>query len=438
GINLHAFVKKKVGDEEQTLFWKDSWLSDPLLKNIFPRLYALETKKHASVAAKFRDTSMSASFRRVLRGGLEEDQFQLLVDKVASVILFSIKDRWVWILDSRGPPTRWVNVIPSNADAARLKLKLFKDAAAITHAKVKDPFKFHKWYQSHLENFCLRRILFLHVQTHHLFSLFMDSLSPQVVSAAKLPILNPNEFDLWKMGIKQYFLMTDYSLWEVILNGDSPVPTRLVEGVVQPVAPTTIEQKLARKNELKARGVVQPIVPTTVEQKLARKNKLKAHGTLLMALPNKHQLKLNSHKDAKTLMKDIEKRFGGNTETKKVQKTILKQQFKNFFGSSSKGLDQIHDRIQKLVSQIEIHGVSLSLEDVNLKFLRSLPSECKTHTLIWRNKTELEDKSLDDLFNSLKIYESEVKHSSSSGTNSHNLDFVSSTITDSTTDSVSV
>nr|GFA70848.1 hypothetical protein [Tanacetum cinerariifolium] len=55
--------------------------------------------------------------------------------------------------------------------------------------------------------------------------------------------------------------------------------------------------------------------------------------------------------------------------------------------------------LQKLVSQLEIHGVSLSQEDVNLKFLRSLPSEWKTHTLIWRNKTDLEDKSLDDLFN---------------------------------------
>nr|GEV43334.1 hypothetical protein [Tanacetum cinerariifolium] len=81
----------------------------------------------------------------------------------------------------------------------------------------------------------------------------MDSLSPRVVSAAKLPILNPNEFDLWKMRIEQYFFMTGYSLWEVILNGDSPVPTRVVEGVLQPVAPTTVEQKLARKNELKAR-----------------------------------------------------------------------------------------------------------------------------------------------------------------------------------------
>nr|GEW89204.1 ribonuclease H-like domain-containing protein [Tanacetum cinerariifolium] len=72
----------------------------------------------------------------------------------------------------------------------------------------------------------LKKNTFLHVQTH---TLFMDSLSPQVVSATKLPILNPNEFDLWKMRIEQYFLMTNYSLWEVILNGDSPVPTRIVE-----------------------------------------------------------------------------------------------------------------------------------------------------------------------------------------------------------------
>nr|GEX74245.1 hypothetical protein [Tanacetum cinerariifolium] len=51
----------------------------------------------------------------------------------------------------------------------------------------------------------------------------------------------------------------------------------------------------------------------------------------------KHQLKFNSHKDAKSLMEAIEKRFGGNTETKKVQKTLLKQQFENFSGSSSEG-----------------------------------------------------------------------------------------------------
>nr|GFA85502.1 hypothetical protein [Tanacetum cinerariifolium] len=69
----------------------------------------------------------------------------------------------------------------------------------------------------------------------------------------KVPVLRVHH---QKMRIEQYFLMTDYSLWEVILNGDSPVPTRLVEGVAQPVAPTTVEQNLARKNELKARGTL--------------------------------------------------------------------------------------------------------------------------------------------------------------------------------------
>nr|GEZ97535.1 hypothetical protein [Tanacetum cinerariifolium] len=112
--------------------------------------------------------------------------------------------------------------------------------------------------------------------------------------------------------------------------------------------------------------------------------------------------------DAKTLMEAIEKRFGGNTETKKVQKTLLKQQFETFTGSSSMDLDQIHDRLQKL-----------------------------THTLIWRNKANLEEHSLDDLFNSLRIYEAEVKHSSSPGNPTQNIAFVSSSNTDRTTDSVS-
>nr|GEY80173.1 ribonuclease H-like domain-containing protein [Tanacetum cinerariifolium] len=152
-----------------------------------------------------------------------------------------------------------------------------------------------------------------------------------------------------------------------------------------------------------------PVAPTTAEQWLGRKNELKAHGTLLMALPGKHQLKFNIHKDAKTLMEAIEKRFGGNKETKK-----------------------------KLISQLEILGESLSREDINLKFLRSLPAEWRTHTLIWRNKTDLEDQSLDDLFKSLKIYEAEVKSSSSASTSTQNIAFVSSQNTDNTNESVSV
>nr|GFA69553.1 hypothetical protein [Tanacetum cinerariifolium] len=68
-----------------------------------------------------------------------------------------------------------------------------------------------------------------------------------------------------------------------------------------------------------------PVAPTTAEQRFARKNEIKARGNLLMAFTNKHQLKFNIHKDAMSLMVAIEKRFGGNKETKKVQKTLLKQ-----------------------------------------------------------------------------------------------------------------
>nr|GFA59118.1 hypothetical protein [Tanacetum cinerariifolium] len=185
-------------------------------------------------------------------------------------------------------------------------------------------------------------------------------------------------------------------------------------------------------------GVVQPLAPTTAEQRLARKNELKARGTLLMDLPDKHQLKFNTQKDAKTLMEAIVKRFGGNKETKKVQKTLLKQQFEKINGSSFESLDQIHDRMQKLISLLEILEESLSQEDINLKFLRSLHAEWRTHTLFWRNKTDMEDQSLDDLFNSLKIYEAEVKSSSSASTSTPNIAFVSSQNTVNTNKSVSV
>nr|GEW67294.1 reverse transcriptase domain-containing protein [Tanacetum cinerariifolium] len=95
-----------------------------------------------------------------------------------------------------------------------------------------------------------------------------------------------------------------------------------------------------------------PVAPTTAEQRLARKNELKARGTLLMALPDKHQLRFNIYKDGKTLMEAIEKRFSGNKETKKVQKTLFKQQYKNFTGSSSESLGKIHDSTNESMSAV--------------------------------------------------------------------------------------
>ncbi|GJX01413.1 hypothetical protein Tco_0185326 [Tanacetum coccineum] len=104
---------------------------------------------------------------------------------------------------------------------------------------------------------------------------------------------------------------------------------------------------------------------------------MKASGTLLMKLPNKDQLKFHSYKDEKLLMEAIEKRYRGNKEFKKVQRTLLKQQYENFSGSSLEMMDQTFDR----------------------------------------NKEEIETISLDDLYNNLKIYEHELAGSSSTRQN---------------------
>nr|GEX42232.1 retrotransposon protein, putative, unclassified [Tanacetum cinerariifolium] len=133
---------------------------------------------------------------------------------------------------------------------------------------------------------------------------------------------------------------------QIIQNGDSPTPTRIVDGVVQVVASTTTKQRLAKKNELKARG------------------------TLLMALPDKHQLEFNIHKMLCLLW-------------------------------------------------------------------RLLRREWKTHTLIWRNKVDLEEQSLDDLFNNLKIHEAEGKSSAPTSHNTQNIAFVFTNNTESTNESVS-
>ncbi|GJT86632.1 retrovirus-related pol polyprotein from transposon TNT 1-94 [Tanacetum coccineum] len=177
--------------------------------------------------------------------------------------------------------------------------------------------------------------------------------------------------------------MVDYSLWEVIENGNAPPITKVVEGVETIIAPITAEEKAQKRLELKARS------------------------TLLMGIPNEHQLKFNSIKDAKSLLQAVEKRFGGNAASKKTQRNLLNW-------------------------TIMVDENFLVQEDVNQKFLRSLSPEWNTHTIVWRNKPKIDTLSLDDLYNNLKICQPEVKGTSSLNTNTQNVAFVSSNSTSST------
>ncbi|GKA72224.1 hypothetical protein Tco_0778440, partial [Tanacetum coccineum] len=139
------------------------------------------------------------------------------------------------------------------------------------------------------------------------------------------------------MHMEQYLQCIDYTLWEIVENGNAPIVTKTVDGKETIIPPTSVEEKAQRRAELKA------------------------ISTFLMALPNEHQLKFTSYKDAKTLMQVNENRFG-----------------------------------------------------------------------------EIETLSLYDLFNNLKAYESEVKGTSSSTTNLHNVAFLSSSSTNSATRAVNI
>ncbi|GJY44624.1 hypothetical protein Tco_0432837 [Tanacetum coccineum] len=185
----------------------------------------------------------------------------------------------------------------------------------------------------------------------------MDLENTQNNSLAKLPLLKQGEYDTWRLRIESYIQLQDYALWEIIEEGNS----------FKPVARTTTNED----------GTSTTTIPgaVTAEQKILKKNDLKARSILMMTLPSEHLLTFNKHKDAKSLFEAIEARFGGNEATKKTQKTLLKQMYETFNASSSESLDSIFNRLQKIVSQLTILGEIITPEELNLKFLRSLPTE---------------------------------------------------------------
>ncbi|GJT24882.1 retrovirus-related pol polyprotein from transposon TNT 1-94 [Tanacetum coccineum] len=188
-------------------------------------------------------------------------------------------------------------------------------------------------------------------QRRTLFTKEMDLETTQTNAVVKLPLLKQGEYEMWRLRIEQYLQIQDYALWDIIENGNS----------FNPVARTTTNTDGTSTSTIPG--------PVTTEEKTQKKNDVKARSMLLMALPNEHQLTFNQYKDAKTLFATIQTRFGGNDNTKKTQKTLLKQM----------------------------------------------------------NKPDLDSISFDDLYNNFKIVEQEVKRTvtSSSNSGSQNVAFVS-------------
>nr|GEU92993.1 hypothetical protein [Tanacetum cinerariifolium] len=156
-----------------------------------------------------------------------------------------------------------------------------------------------------------------------------------------------------------------------------------------------------------------------------KKNDVKARTTLLLSLPDEHQLRFSKHKTAKELWAAILKTFGGNEATKKTKKNLLKQQYRNFRAEGSETLEQTFTRLQVIVGQLQFMVVEVEQDDLNQKFLTSLALEWLMHNIVWRNSSDLDTMSLDDLYNHIKVYEAEVQKKSEP--NTQNMAFIFST-----------
>nr|GEX16560.1 hypothetical protein [Tanacetum cinerariifolium] len=239
----------------------------------------------------------------------------------------------------------------------------------------------------------------------------MDQQYPIV---AKIPVLDTRKFKQWQFRIQQYLQHEHYALWEVIEFGDSYV-------VPESYPSTTTTDTTSGEIGTKSRRTV----TLTAEDTQRKKNDVKARTTLLLSLPDKHQLRFSKYKTARELWATILKTFGGNEATKKTKKNLLKQQYGNFKAKGSETLEQTFTRLQVIVGQLQFMDVEIEQDDLNQKFLTSLAPEWLMHTIVWRNRSDLDTMSLDDLYNHLKVYESEVQKKSEP--NSQNMAFISST-----------
>ncbi|GJR22385.1 ribonuclease H-like domain-containing protein [Tanacetum coccineum] len=205
-----------------------------------------------------------------------------------------------------------------------------------------------------------------------------------------------------QLQMENYLEYIDNDVWKVIQNGNSKkrISTRM-DGIVRILSPITTAEIQVVEKERKAKNI------------------------LLMAIPKEHMRRFYGMDDAKEIWEAIRTRFGGNANSKKMQKAVFKQQFKAFKISSSEGLEKGYDRFQQLLSQLEAHGAEVSTEDANHKFLRSLPPAWSNLAMTMRTKPEVDTLSIDDLYNNLRVFEQEIQGASKTSSSAQNVAFVS-------------
>nr|GEY08579.1 ribonuclease H-like domain-containing protein [Tanacetum cinerariifolium] len=142
-----------------------------------------------------------------------------------------------------------------------------------------------------------------------------------------------------------------------------------------------------------SKGGIITLPPVSFEEHVAVQKETKARTLLLQSLPEDHMADFHYLDDAREIWLAVKARFGGNEESKKMRKTMLKQAFSEFSAKPDN-------------------------DDVNIKFLRALPPSWSQVALILKTRGGLEYLSFDDLYNKLRSLEIDVKGGSSYGSRS--------------------
>ncbi|GJW87918.1 hypothetical protein Tco_0163258 [Tanacetum coccineum] len=203
---------------------------------------------------------------------------------------------------------------------------------------------------------------------------------------AKFPYLEKEKYEIWAMKMEYWIQNADHNLWRIVQQGNSP-------------------KRLGK--DAKGNTIVHP--PVSLDEHVAIQRENKVRTLLLQALPEDHMPDFHHYDDARDIWMAVKARFGGNEESKKMKKTMLKQQFAEFSVTEEEGLHKGYDRFQKILSQLNQVQARPDNDDINLKFLRALPSSWSQVALALKTRGGLESMSFDDLYNKLRSLELDVR-----------------------------
>ncbi|GKA44186.1 putative ribonuclease H-like domain-containing protein, partial [Tanacetum coccineum] len=198
----------------------------------------------------------------------------------------------------------------------------------------------------------------------------------KVIPAGGTILVLKDEYETWAIKMEYWIMNSDHNLWNIVLNGNS-----------------------RKKTGRDPKGNIMILHPVSVEEHIAVQRETKVSTILLQSLPEDHMADFHHLDDARDIWLAVKARFGGNDESKKMRKSMLKQEFSEFRVSESEGLHKGYDKFQKILSQLNQMQSKPDNEDCNIKFPRALPPSWSQVAITLKTKGGLDYLIFDDLYN---------------------------------------